>query len=121
MANEKFNKAAKEMVDIMDKTVKIMERDREHGKDFEEWLEQQVKETEKKPDEEELRKALAELQIEAAEINDELAKLRDDIVYVNGIDKPVDGRRVAKLIDRYFECLRASQQLSILLAPYICN
>lgn len=121
MANEKFNKAAKEMVDIMDKTVKIMERDREHGKDFEKWLETQIKETEKKPGEDELRKALAELQIEAAEINDELAKLRDDIVYTNGIDKPVDGRRVAKLIDRYFECLRVSQQLSILLAPYICN
>ena len=119
MANEKFNKAAKEMVDIMDKTVKIMERDREHGKEFEKWLENEIKEMEKKPEEDELRKALAELQIETAEINDEFSKLRDEIVYVNGIDKPVDGRRVAALIDRYFKCLQASQQLSILLAPCI--
>lgn len=47
MANEKFNEAAKEVVDIMDKTVKIMERDRKHGKEFEKWLETQIKEAEK--------------------------------------------------------------------------
>ena len=121
MANENFNKAAKEMVDIMDKTVKIMERDREHGKDFEKWLETQIKETEKKPDEEELKKILVELQMEMQEINEEFSKLRDEIVYVNGLDKPVDGRRVAKLIDRYFKYLQTSQQVSLLLTPYICK
>lgn len=120
MASEKFNKTAKEMVQIMDDAVKTMElgRDPEFGK----WLKKEIKEMEKEAEaEEELRKALAELQTEANEINEEFRKLRNDIVYVNGVDKPVDGRKVAQLIDRYFKCLEVSQQLAILVAPYMAK
>lgn len=117
MASEKFNKAAKEMVEIMDKTVKTMESERKSSKKFEEWLKNEIEQMEDKP-ENGLNKALMDLQIEANEINEEFAKLRDEIVYVDGVDNPVDGRRVAQLIDRYFKCLNESQRLSIALAQH---
>lgn len=108
----------KDIVKTMDETVKIMESHRERERELEELL---MKE-EPKPEPaipDEVQKAFIALQTEALEINEEFAKLRDEILYEKGIHSPVDGKRVAQLIDRYFRCLEASQTLTIQVSPLL--
>ncbi len=114
---------SKDITKTLDETVKIMERHRERERELEELEELLIKE-EPKPEpaiSDEVQKAFVELQTEAIEINEEFAKLRDEILYVNGINRPVDGKRVVQLIDRYFRCLAASQLLTIQVSPLLYN
>ena len=120
MPRRSKDEVMKDITKTIDETVKIMERHRERERELEELL---IKE-EPKPEPaipDEVQKAFVTLQTEALEINEEFAKLRDEILYVNGINRPVDGKRVAQLIDRYFRCLEASQLLAIQVSPLLYN